>query len=354
MVLTVSAMAEGLRNLPPATEGNRIEITDRVWATTPGEASVCVWKDDRLAAVSFTIDDNWKADHQWWLDITEKYGFKVTWFIVTTAIERNPGFAGTWDDWKKILDAGHEVQSHTVTHRGIGDNMPLDEDYGDSIRIIEENLPGNRVRVLAFPGGGLENDPEIAAKYFIGARGTVGHINTPGNINYMQTASLGGGITLDEHLPDGRRQWAYTPDTINPENKKFFRGWTCTHMHGVSNWEGGAEHLEKQFKYLKEKGDAYWVAPFGEVVQYGQQRDTATLKVTKNTDKEIAIDLTSKMDPKYFDFPLTVKVCVPKDWKKVAATQDGKEIESKLVEHEGHKYAFVQIVSGRGEAKLVP
>jgi len=344
------ALAEGLRNLPFNKDEKRIEVTDRVWATTPGEASVCIWKDDKLAAVTYTVDDNWASDVDWWLEMGEKYNFRATWFLIVNWVLERPGFGGSWDVWKKVFDAGHEVQSHTVSH-GANKDLTLDEEYGKAITIIEENMPGNRVRVLAFPGSGLQNDPEVARKYYIGARSVTGHVNPAQNINYMSTHSLGGGICLTETMANGGRHWAYTPDTINPESK-LFRGWTCSHFHGVNTPEA-REAAEKQFQYLKENEKDYWVAPFGAVVQYGQQRDTAELKVTKNNPKEIALLLTSKMAPEYFDYPLTVKVTVPKDWKNATAKQADKEIETKLVEHEGHKYVFVQVVPGRGEANLV-
>ena len=339
-----AAFAEGLRNLPPATEP-RIEVTDRVWATTPGEASVCIWKDDALAAVTFTIDDNSAPDHDWWLEMAEKYGIKITWFVVVDAItEDDQSYFGTWEKFRRLYAAGHDIQSHTVTHRGPKKNMPVEQDYADSIAPIEENVKGVKCLTLAFPGGGLPNDPDIAAKYFIAARGTSGHFNAAATVNYQNTNSISGLFEMDNP-----KHWAHFPGVIDPSHK-LFRCWASTHYHGVK--DEMKPNVVRILEFIKEHKDDLWCGTFRNVAQYGQQRDTATLKVTKNTATEIALDLTSKMDPEYFDYPLTVKVCVPKNWKKVAATQAGKEIEYKLVEHEGNKYVLAQIVPGRGEALL--
>ena len=69
------------RNLP-APAGPRFTITDRVWPTDHGQADVCLWDDDKLAALSVTIDDNWVSDHTFWKSLTEKYGFHFTWFVM--------------------------------------------------------------------------------------------------------------------------------------------------------------------------------------------------------------------------------------------------------------------------------
>jgi len=361
LVFAINLHAEGLKNLGVgAPKEPRFKVTDRVWATTPGEASVCLWKDDKLCAVSYTSDTamsnppkddpSAKSDVDWWVEICEKYGFKKTWFVVTSKIGPRLPF-GTWEQKQKLVALGHDVQSHSVTHRSKDIDMPVEQDYKDSIAPIEENIKGHRCLTLAYPGGGLANDQEIAARHFIAARSGTGQINRPAEINYMATHSLGGGIGLDEVRPDGRRNWAYIGDTLDPKHRNF-RGWACTHFHGMP--KDLREAVEKQFQYLKENEKDFWVGTFTEVVKYGQQHDTAELKVTKNEPEEIALLLTSKMDPELFDYPLTVKVCVPKDWKNVTAKQAGKEIESKLVEHEDHKYALVQIIPDRGEINLVP
>lgn len=342
-----------LHNLPEA-EKPRFEITDRVWPENPGEADICLWKDDKLCAVSFTIDDNSAPDHEWWSEQARKYGFKVTWFVITGRADTG-GYWGTWQGWQKLHDEGHDIQSHTVTHLGfVGkpqEDVPdVDSDYGVSIDHLEANVPGNRCIVLAYPGGGNShmNDRATAEKYFIGARGTTGHINKANRIDYMSTSSLGGGINLSTNqAPWSRFESLLDPSLNRGQN---YRGWCCSHFHGVK--EEVRPGVERQFQVLKELAADVWIGLFREVVLYGQERDTARLATVPRDGNEIRFSLSDDMDDKLFDFPLTVKVRLPDEWQTVSAIQNGKATEARLIEKDGGRYALVQAIPDRGEVTL--
>ena len=175
-------------------EQPRFELCDRDWPGKFGEASVCLWKDDALAACSITIDDNTAPDHAWWQEMSKKYDLRVTWFIVTSSV--GTGWGGTWEGWQRLHAQGHDVQSHTVNH--LRTTSPtwkgVENEYSESIRQIEANMPDNRVLTLAYPGGKDQdklNDPKLAAKHYIGCRGGAGLINPANRINYVQTNSIG-------------------------------------------------------------------------------------------------------------------------------------------------------------------
>ena len=67
-------------------EKPRFAIPEITWPAEPGAAEVCLWKDDKYAAISLTIDDNCRPDHDWWLAQAEKHGFKLTWFVITDKV----------------------------------------------------------------------------------------------------------------------------------------------------------------------------------------------------------------------------------------------------------------------------
>ena len=153
--------ARRLHCLADKPAGPRFKLpADRVWPARPGEADVCLWAGDRFAAMSITIDDNWTPDHPFWIDAGKKTGLKFTWFVITDNIKPR-SFGGTWDDWKTLRELGHDVQSHTVTH--LSGKLAVEPEYRDSIAAIKENLPGNKVLTLAYPGGTkLQNDRALA------------------------------------------------------------------------------------------------------------------------------------------------------------------------------------------------
>jgi len=348
VLFSSAAYAEGLFNLPYNKGEVRTEITDRAWPAAYGEAAVCIWKDDALATVSLTIDDNWASDHPWWREMGEKYGFKVTWFMVTGGISDKPSFNGTWDEWRKNFEVGHDLQSHTVTHRCPNAKLSPEDDYAGAIAHIQENIIGTRVLTMAYPGSGLPNDSATAQKHFIAARGVGGGFNSVRNTEY--NSILQGNGNLEEYSPDGRRAHGYPPDTINPDSGSF-RAWNTLIYHGA-NSPDARRSSEKFYQYLRQSAPDYWIATFTDAAQYGQQRDTATLNVTKKTPVEIAFDLTSKMDTRIYDYPLSVKVRLDPSWNKLTASQAGKSVESKLLKYEGNVYALVQAVPGRGETVL--
>jgi len=335
--------AEGLFNLPYDPAERRTELTDRAWPEKYGEAALCIWKDDRLAPFSITIDDNCAGDHPWWRQMGEKYGFKATWFLCSTGVmtEDGPGFCGNWKLWREHFAAGHDIQSHTVTHRDPKIDMPVERDYADSIDHIQAAVPGTRVLAMAYPGGGLANDAALAEKHFIATRGTVGGSNPVHNTNYNDT-KVGFDFTPG---------WNYGPDSLNPEAGAAFRAWRILLYH-ILHTAPGRRHFEQFIQYFLQSGHDYWIAPFTDVAKYGQARDTATLRVTRSAPAEIAFDLTSKMDTRIYDHPLSVKVRLDPSWNKLTATQAGQPVESSLLKHGGNIYALVAAVPGRGETVL--
>ncbi|MCK5845520.1 MAG: polysaccharide deacetylase family protein, partial [Victivallales bacterium] len=285
------ATVESLRQLPKAT-APRFVVTDRVWPSVEGAADICLWKGDALAAVSYTIDDNNAPDHAWWIEQGEKYGFRFTWFVITERVGTGAQW-GTWADFSKLHQLGHEIQSHSVTHvtyetAGHDERVScIDDEYRLSQEDLEKNIPGNSCNTLAYPNGYKPpNDRAVAADYFIGVRGVSGLINSASQIDYMDTCSLGNGINLSTE----KAPWSQVRTMLDPSNRKNYRGWSCTHFHSLN---GGLKvDVVAQFEFLKENRSDFWVGLFGEVIRYGQERDTATVETVTSVDSEIRLSLS--------------------------------------------------------------
>jgi hypothetical protein len=291
------------------------------------------------------------------MDMCKKYGLRPTWWLVTGEVGKR-GNSGTWEAWQKVLAAGCDVQSHTVNH--LNTKSPtwtgkMDDEYGNAQKAINENVPGARCLTLAYPGGqGQEaNDPAIAARYYIAARGGVPFINQASAIDYMQVRA-GSAFTVDgAKFPDQNLVTAFDK---SPKNK-CWRGWWVGFFHWIKTDDAAATaSCEKRFAYIQGKVQSgeLWLGLFREVAQYGQQRDTARLEVKSVAADKIVLSLTDDMDDTLFDFPLTVKVRLDPAWKSAKAMQGAKETGCKIVEHEGAKFALLQIVPDRGEVVLVP
>ncbi len=332
-------------------------VTERIWPAEVGQAVVCLWKDDKTLAFSITIDDNTRPDHAWWLEQGRKYGFRFTWFAIVGGLVNsiNPGFSGNWADFQALLAAGHDVQSHSMTHRSKEANLSAEDDYVQAIPPLTENLKGTRPLTLAYPGGGLPNDPVAAARHHIGARGTIGTTNGP-RPNWFDVHSVGDGALVNVPI-GGKGDWASMLPLLNPKARNY-RGWYCTHFHGVA-WNPDIQKtimpaVITMLDTIKAHESEIWVALFREAALYGQERDTAKLQVTNSTATAITLLLTDRMYDDWYDFPLTIRLRVPDAWTAVAATQGGKPLRASVVEHNGHRFAMVDVVPDRGEATIRP
>ena len=336
---------EQLPNLSEEKPAARFKVAGITWPAKPGDAEVCLWKDDKLAPVCITVDDNSAPDVPWWLEMGDKYGLKITWFLISKNVGGN-GVGGTWKLWTDVLAKGHDVQSHSHTHLHTDDPgwQNIEWEYSESKKLIEENLPGHRVRFLAYPGGANSslNDRTVAAKYYAGARGATGTLVNPGLIDYLSTRAI-----TEDSFDNPKAPWADFKRVLDP-NDKLYRAWGIYINHMVKD-----KNPERPlFHYIADNKDKLWIGLYGDISLYGQERDTSTLKVTENSSSKISFALEDKMDDKAFDYPLTVKVRLPDAWKSVKAMQDGKAAEAAFIEHEGKPYALVQAVPDRGTVSL--
>lgn len=338
-------------------EKPRFELKDITWPAKPGDAEICLWKDDLYAAASITIDDNCAPDHEWWLEQCNKHGIKVTWFVITDGVEgKNKGFAGTWAQYQKLIDAGHAVENHTTNHKKTS-KTPEDftrAAYAGAQYALNNKLKNNRNLTIAYPYG--DGNPKIAGEYFIAGRGTHGTINNANSIDYLNTKK--GGITqpyidvlLTGKTDSKRLKW------LNKRDKANRRGWITPLYHYVPHGKTKEEKEKSRLKAeaeianLAKYKDRIWIDTFTAVALYGQERDSATLKTVSSSDSKIELSLTDLMRDDIFDYPLTIKVRLP-DWSGIKAQQNGKDIKAKIVEHEGAKFALIQAVPDKGTVVL--
>ena len=350
--------AHGLMNLRKPDKP-RFPVTDIVWPAHPGEADICLWEDDKLAAFSYGADDNCAPNVPWWLEQTKIYNIHMTWFLVTENVNVN-AMAGSWKLWQQALEAGHGIESHTVKHWvGFkGDSPPegwkgMDWEYSESIKQIEAGLPGHEVRCLAYAGGAPQkrNDPNLAAKYYLAARGGYPSPNAANNIDYMNVQASGGPYTR----PVGENpkiDFSNFNHVLIPHDLTY-RGW----VFGFSHWVGNPDQKKGvlvTFDWYKEHAEQLWCGLFCDVARYGQERDTAKLVVDENNGSRIAFTLTDQMDDRFYDYPLTIKVRLPGNSKGVKAVQQTKEVPVRIVEKDGGKFALVKAVPDRGQVVMTP
>ncbi|CAN5800237.1 hypothetical protein BH09VER1_BH09VER1_48740 [soil metagenome] len=440
-------------NLPETPAQPRFKVTDQVWPQKPGEADLCLWHDDKLAALSLGVDDNNAGDIDWWKEQAQLHNFRVTWFVITGRVDHNRS-VGYWKQFNELQQLGHDIQSHSVTHlhmldldwgtpawnyakasaalppppprtasgegadpaqpqpAGQGTSAPKSApaksatstpapsppsdgfilptapppaadsapspaapaappvrsryhpspslltlnpeqiatgilwEYQQSKAQIEQHMPDKLCSVLAYPGGGFTkyNDRTIAAKIYRTGRGARGAPNAANQIDYLSTSAMSSWT-----FEAGKFPWGNVNNILDPAlyNGRYYRGWLVLFSH-----QANKPLLEQTFKFIDDHREKLWIGLYADVAKYGQERDTATLKVDSSDPNKITLLLTDEMDDTYFNYPLTIKVRLPDPWKTPTATQAGKTVEVKLITHENSPYALVQATPDAGPITL--
>jgi hypothetical protein len=367
-----------LPNLPDKPAKPRFELTGKTWPARPGEASVCLWEDDKTAAGSMSIDDNCAMDVPAWAEISQRYGdLKITWYLISGNLEGtlDPGrrpMAGTPELWREQLAKGLQIQSHSVTHVAnpvLEDGWPgPDWEAAESRRQLE-TLLGTRVRMWAGPGSAIKefnmssNWRPSVVKYYAAARGFSGIPISPVNqIDYFDirtTANPANLFSDDPKHAASQLRNILDADPASPQHK-YYRGWATVFIHGL-NIQGSdiANHprtaaFAKVLEFFHQNREEIWVGYMMDVAMYGQERDTAQLTTVSATEDRIHLTLTSQMDPGIFDYPLTIKVRLPGTWKTAQATQGSSPAPCTVKLHEGTPYALVKARPDRGEITITP
>ena len=126
----------------------------------------------KRGAISFVFDDGYEHIYKNVLPILESVNIpavisvtlKGETFGDSTHVPRRP-----WQDWLNIRNNGHEIASHTVSHKDLKtlSTHELEFELGDSAKALGAST-------IVYPGGGISDDIiKIASKYYTAGRGII-------------------------------------------------------------------------------------------------------------------------------------------------------------------------------------
>jgi peptidoglycan/xylan/chitin deacetylase (PgdA/CDA1 family) len=365
-----------LKNLPKLPTGEtRFDLAEYdKWPEQYGEAKVALWKDDKVGAFSFSIDDNYYNQIDDWLELVEPYGFKLTWFLIGDKIEDNqiPKCA-------QLLADGHDLAAHSYYHgynASRDGNLTKDEFTRREFEWTNDrinSIPGANVKSYALPGG--INFPadkgfnySLLPDYYSLARGGQNWPDYANSVNYLAVNLLSHPASSEiNHIPGANSVENMVMSVIDPNvtvwNQRYYRGWSNMFAHSITEVgkpnRAGETHTTKEmaaamFEMLDEHKDKIWYDHFTNVGLYAQERDTARVLTLVNAPDRIELNLTDRMADDIFDQPLTLKVRVDESWSQISAMQNGEAVPAKLVQHEGQPYVYVDAVPDKGRVVLLP
>ena len=308
-------------------------------AQVPEGYDIANWKNFSTSAVTYSFDDGTANQIPVAIPLLDKYNFKGSFNLVTDWVK-------DWSAWKKVADNGHEIASHTVSHKNFGQITEdiQEQELRDSKQIIEKNI-GRECITMVYPYCARGND-NIVAKYYISARSCSGHIENPKPQNMFDITSLGVGTESQTNSAKAFNDWV--------DNGVSQNGWAVFLIHAIDN-DGGyspinSSDFEQHLKYVSSNPQKFWVATFAQVSKYILERNSLNIKekVTKKA-VDVTVTCTDKTEITKLDEPITISRKLPDGWTTAKVKCGQQQVESKIKDNKlifnvipGNNYKIVK------------
>ena len=317
-----------------------------------GQTSVKKWADDRKSAFTFTFDDGLICDYYYVMPILDSFGFKGTFFIITDSLSEDlPGISrfGTWNQFRAMSLDGHEIASHSVTHPDFLDLITgnittpgtlLFELY-QSKYTIEQKIPNQKCITIAYPY--FDYNTNVLNKtplYYESARTSDGY-PIGSSLTGSGFYTIGG---YEENFTTPRNSTLDDLDEL--ENFEYYQQiaitdgtWGMLVAHEVVPFPQLADLLLQDFWYpmstewftslcqwLKQKSNDndVWIETMGNVTRYMKEREHFSYSITSQTATRIQINVTDNLTNTIYNYPLTIDITVPPDWKAAIVIQGSR------------------------------
>ncbi|GAB4294481.1 MAG: hypothetical protein Kow0098_16040 [Ignavibacteriaceae bacterium] len=306
------------------------------------EAEANRWKDNRLAAFTFTFDDGFLSHYTNAFPILENFGFKGTFFVIPPSLtDTLPGIwrYGSWQQFIEMSDSGHEIASHSMTHPHLT-NLPLGDtltphtieyELYQSKIMIEQKIPGVKCISFAYPYSEL--NPlvrSITKKYYENGRavGLIPNLSVfPDSVFYKLNSKL-----IEFSLP--RQKFDDDFDEYLEFTEWFgsmidSSKWGIFMIHEVFPYDSipwalnqgsyfpiANEWLIKAADFIRSKSDndSVWVETMGNVTRYIRERNAFSYQVLSKEETFFTILPSDTLNDEIYNYPLTVDVSVPDEW----------------------------------------
>ena len=231
---------------------NQISLNLKEWEISSLSQSSKINNNEQFkqAVISIDVDDGWLSTYNNGFPIFNKYGFKVTDYIITGDSNIKSVYIN-YDQVKELAKQGHSIQSHTVSHQFLTriPETKAESELKDSTEKLQSIL-GTKIEVVATPYCDSNKFiRETAKKYYQLLRNCDQTVNN--TKKNLDSYSLKAKIILNTTTLEQYKTW------INEaiENKE----WIILVYHRVG--EGDNQYsvdtniLEEQMKFIKSKTD---------------------------------------------------------------------------------------------------
>lgn len=286
-----------------------------------GTVRLAKWKDDKKSVVTLQFDDSTPGQATLGVPALNKRGIVGTWYV-------NPGgtsFNKYIDYWRNVAPSGgQELANHTMTHTGASTYDEVVYEVGEASKVIwgirkQENFAS----LIAFNrGGGTSWNEDDLAKV----------LKEYKNIDRQSYVGIPVKALSVPKGSDANKMFELIPKYVNDSNiiRIHFHGIAAENGNPPMDWGNGAVWINEFETFLDKLvavKDDIWIGGYIAVYKYIKELQTATVSIAQYSDDRYSIDLTSEMDAKYYDEPLTVLVYLPNEWKNCIIAHNGNEKE---------------------------
>ena len=300
------------------------------------------WKDNKKAATNITFDDNLAEHFTHALPELNSRNLTGTFFVISSTVN--------WLQAQSLVNSGHEVGSHSVTHPHLRqmDSAGIETELSQSLAAIQSNLTDTNlnsyvVKTIAWPygeGGSSQIKDQlirkIGRKYYAAARSA--GINPKGYEGYIPWTTPIEFYMRTGTLPMDANRTAANLAAIADSAIKY-NGWMPLMYHAIDNPSGYANvpltlfgaHLDT----LAARSHSLWITTFAQASVYHQMRAAATLTYNGQIANIAVYTLTDTLTAdSIYNEALTLRIYSP---NTNAVTQNGLPI---IFEQQGDTIQF--------------
>lgn len=302
-----------------------------------------VWQGFKQGAVSFTFDDNTANQLSVVMPMFDEFNFKMTFFIVIN-------WGPNWTAYQTAASNGHEIASHTVTHAKLStltDEQQIME-FKNSQDAINSHISGQSCLTIAYPNCALGNS-SICEQYYIAARGCTGVIVPKTPSDFLNISSI---VCGNQGSIQRTSDFTNKADAAASSN-----GWVVFLIHAIDEESGysptSSTELYGALEYLNENDNTFWVSSFSNIARYIQERNNASVIQISEEDSLITFSVTDTLNNSVYNYPITIRRELPKEWISAKISQNGKTVESSIIIDGNKNYIMFDVVPDSGNIHLI-
>jgi peptidoglycan/xylan/chitin deacetylase (PgdA/CDA1 family) len=317
---------------------------------------IAAWPGFKDSAYSITFDDGTLDQYLLAFPALEKRMLKATFYIITGP--RDEGFWNdsgamralfSWEQAREMAAAGHEMGSHTATHRDLSAVSAsradlIEKELLESIDAIRREIPAyneaapNTGRLsFAWPywrSGAQAGD--LVDRYFIGARSGNSSVES-----YLSKPERALYKTPKDFLaiPAVTMRANDTEETLLTLRTatEHAGGWNILSFHGIDDGRIEADALGwdpcplVRFEAILDALYSMnsWTAPVGTVIRYVKERDAASVTLAAVEGDRMLLHLIDGLNENEYGIPLSLRFNLPAGWGDVRVIRKGEPLPSR-------------------------